>query len=285
MKKLLFLCMLFAAAFQSEELMAQERIPEYNPNSVYAIPESEIMYRRRLWRRMDLNEKMNEPFFAFGNEITKVIIDAVNDGRLFPYQNDSLKNRMTKEEFLENLKLPQYGVTELTDEERAMGFTDDDGWGDWDDDAGDAAADDSRDFYFFPRQVSVLEVMEDFIFDKRRSRAYWDIQAINLIIPAKEFPETGLQRRVASFRYKDLEQLFRSMPQEAVWFNYQNQKANLNLADAFLLRLFSANIVKYWNPQNRDLVDIYKKHPREALLAAKWVENELLEFEHNLWSY
>ena len=285
MKKLLFLCMLFATAFQSEVLMAQERIPEYNPNSVYAIPESEIMYRRRLWRRMDLNEKMNEPFFAFGNEITKVIIDAVNDGRLFPYQNDSLKNRMTKEEFLENLKLPQYGVTELTDEERAMGFTDDDGWGGWDDDAGDAAADDSRDFYFFPRQVSVLEVMEDFIFDKRRSRAYWDIQAINLIIPAKEFPETGLQRRVASFRYKDLEQLFRSMPQEAIWFNYQNQKANLNLADAFLLRLFSANIVKYWNPQNRDLVDIYKKHPREALLAAKWVENELLEFEHNLWSY
>ena len=285
MKKLLFLCMLFAAAFQSEELMAQERIPEYNPNSVYAIPESEIMYRRRLWRRMDLNEKMNEPFFAFGNEITKVIIDAVNDGRLFPYQNDSLKTRMTKEEFLENLKLPQYGVTELTDEERAMGFTDDDGWGDWGDDAGDAAADDSRDFYFFPRQISVLEVMEDFIFDKRRSRAYWDIQAINLIIPAKEFPETGLQRRVASFRYKDLEQLFRSMPQEAIWFNYQNQKANLNLADAFLLRLFSANIVKYWNPQNQDLVDIYKKHPREALLAAKWVENELLEFEHNLWSY
>lgn len=285
MKKLLFLCMLFATAFQSEELMAQERIPEYNPNSVYAIPESEIMYRRRLWRRMDLNEKMNEPFFAFGNEITKVIIDAVNDGRLFPYQNDSLKTRMTKEEFLENLKLPQYGVTELTDEERAMGFTDDDGWGDWGDDAGDAAADDSRDFYFFPRQISVLEVMEDFIFDKRRSRAYWDIQAINLIIPAKEFPETGLQRRVASFRYKDLEQLFRSMPQEAIWFNYQNQKANLNLADAFLLRLFSANIVKYWNPQNQDLVDIYKKHPREALLAAKWVENELLEFEHNLWSY
>jgi hypothetical protein len=75
------------------------------------------------------------------------------------------------------------------------------------------------------------------------------------------------------------------MPQEAVWFNYQNQKANLNLSDAFLLRLFSANIVKYWNPQNQDLVDIYKKHPREALLAAKWVENELLEFEHNLWSY
>jgi gliding motility associated protien GldN len=278
--------MLFATAFQSEELVAQERIPEYNPNSVYAIPESEIMYRRRLWRRMDLNEKMNEPFFAFGNEITKVIIDAVNDGRLFPYENDSLKTRMTKEEFLENLKLPQYGVTELTDEERAMGFTDDnDGWGDWGDDTADAGADDSRDFYFFPRQVSVLEVMEDFIFDKRRSRAYWDIQAINLIIPAKEFPETGLQRRVASFRYKDLEQLFRSMPQEAVWFNYQNQKANLNLADAFLLRLFSANIVKYWNPQNQDLVDIYKKHPREALLAAKWVENELLEFEHNLWSY
>lgn len=283
MKKFLFISLMIIVAFASEEAEAQERIPEYNPNSVYPIAESEVMYRRRLWRRMDLREKMNEPFFATGNEITKIIIDAVKDGRLFPYTNDSLINRMPKEEFLENLKLPQYGAVALTDEERAMGFTDDDGWGDWGDDNG--GADDTREFYFFPRQVSVLEIMEDFIFDKRRSRAYWDILAINLIIPAKEFPETGLQRRVASFRYKDLEQLFRSMPQEAVWFNYKNQKSNLNFADAFVLRMQSANIVKYWNPQNRDLVDIYQKHPREALLAAKWIEEELLEFEHNLWSY
>lgn len=276
--------MLFAAALSFHEVEAQERIPEYNPNSVFPIAESEIMYKRRIWRRMDLNEKMNEPFFAFGNEITKIIIDAVNDGRLFPYTNDSLMRRMPKEEFLENLKVPQFGAPALTDEERAMGFTDDDGWG-WGDDNGGDKPSTSRDFYFYPRQVSVLEIMEDFIFDKRRSRAYWDIQTVKLIIPAKEFPETGFQREVATFRYKDLYELFKSMPQEALWFNYRNQRENRNLADAFTMRLFSANIIKYWDPQNRYLVDIFNKHPREALLAAKWIEQELMEFEHNLWSY
>ena len=279
--------LLVVVMFLPEMVHAQERVAPYNENSVRPIQESEIMYRRRVWRRMDLREKMNQPFFAFNSEITKIIIDAVNDGRLFPYTSDSLTRRMTKEEFQENLKIPAYGAPTLTDEERAMGFTeeanDDWGGGGWGDEEDGEEADSSRDFYFLPRQITVLEIMEDFIFDKRRSRAYWDILAVKMIIPAKEF-ETGFQREVATFRYKDLDDLFRSMPEEAFWFNNSNQKANLNMADAFTLRMFSANIIKYWNPQNRALVDIYTKNQREALLDAKWVEQELLEFEHNLWS-
>jgi gliding motility associated protien GldN len=273
----------FLILFMPEAIQAQERVAPYNANSVRPIPEDEIMYRRRVWRRMDLKEKMNTPFFAFNSEITKIIIDAVIDGRIFPYQNDSLITRMTKEEFLENLKMPIYGAPALSDEERAMGFVEESndwGWGD-DNNKDDQSA---RDYYFFPRDVSILEIMEDFIFDKRRSRAYWDILAVKLIIPADKF-ETGFQKEVGSFRFKDLDDLFRSMPEEAFYFNGKNQKANMNMADAFTLRLFSANIIKYWNPMNRALVDIYTKNPREALLAAKWIEQELLEFEHNLWSY
>jgi hypothetical protein len=203
--------------FLPEMVHAQERVASYNENSVRPIQESEIMYRRRVWRRMDLREKMNQPFFAFNSEITKIIIDAVKDGRLFPYKSDSLNRRMTKEEFLDNLRIPAYGAPTLTEEERAMGFTEESnnnwgggGWGDEDEKAGDS----SRDFFFLPRQVTILEIMEDFIFDKRRSRAYWDILAVKMIIPAKEF-ETGFQREVATFRYKDLDDLFRSMPEEA----------------------------------------------------------------------
>ena len=35
----------------------------YNPNSVYPIHEDNIMFKKRVWRRMDLREKQNIPFF------------------------------------------------------------------------------------------------------------------------------------------------------------------------------------------------------------------------------
>jgi len=186
--------------------LAQETPNYVNHNSTAGIPDYDIMYKKRLWRRMDLKEKQNRSFFAFNNEITKIVIEAVNAGVLFPYKNDSLLTRMSREEFLENMKMPSYSGETLTDEEKAMGFTEDDSWGGddegWGDDAGwgdekteeksDASASAASADYFFPADVSVLELMEDWVFDKRRSRLFYDIQSITLILPADKFPETPL---------------------------------------------------------------------------------------------
>ena len=278
--------------------MAQETTNYVNHNSTAGIPDYDVMYKKRLWRRMDLKEKQNRSFFAFNNEITKIIIEGVNAGVVFPYKNDSLQTRMSREEFLENLKMPVYGGEILSEEEKAMGFTEDDAWGDddgWGDDSGwgdekegdkpaDASATAGAD-YFFPADVEVLEIMEDWVFDKRRSRLFYDIQSITLILPATKFPETGLQRQVASFKYKDLEDLFRSMPEEALWFNPQNSAEHKNLADAFLLRLFSARLIKVSNPEDSYIADIYNTNPKEGLIASQRIEQELLELEHELWEY
>jgi gliding motility associated protien GldN len=280
---------------------AQETANYVNHNSTAGIPDYDIMYKKRLWRRMDLKEKQNRSFFAFNNEITKIIIEAVHAGVLFPYKNDSLLTRMSKEEFLENMKMPSYTGDQLTEEEKAMGFTADDNWGDddgWGDDSGwgdeestasnessGAATATATADYFFPADVSVLQIMEDWVFDKRRSRLFYDIQSITLILPADKFPETGLRREVATFRYKDLEELFRSMPEEALWFNPQNSAEHKNLADAFLLRLFSARLIKVANPEDSYIADIYNNSPKEGLIASQRIEEELLQLEHELWEY
>ncbi len=302
MKQLSYvLALVFLAAVGVSDPAVAQETPNYvNHNSTSGIPDYDIMYKKRLWRRMDLKEKQNRSFFAFNNEITKIIIEAVNAGVLFPYKNDSLLTRMSKEEFLENLKMPAYGGDQLTDEEKAMGFTEDDAWGaddGWGDDSGwgDEPADQTADAsatpaaagadYFFPSDVEVLEIMEDWVFDKRRSRLFYDIQSITLILPAAKFPETGLQRQVATFKYKDLEELFRSMPEEAIWFNPQNSAEHKNLADAFLLRLFSARLIKVANPEDSYIADIYNTSPKEGLIASQRIEQELLELEHELWEY
>ena len=302
MKQLSYvLVMVFLATVGATAPVSAQETPNYvNHNSTAGIPDYDIMYKKRLWRRMDLKEKQNRSFFAYNNEITKIIIEAVDAGVLFPYKNDSLLTRMSKEEFLENLKMPAYGGDQLSEEEKAMGFTDDDAWGDddgWGDDSGwgdepaseegkaDGGTATASADYFFPSDVSVLEIMEDWVFDKRRSRLFYDIQSITMILPAEKFPETGLQRQVATFKYKDLEELFRSMPEEALWFNPQNSAEHKNLADAFLLRLFSARLIKVANPEDSFIADIYNTSPKEGLIASQRIEQELLELEHELWEY
>lgn len=293
MKKLcyVFLMASFLVIGDNHSSYAQEESTGYNPHSVRPIHESDIMHKKRIWRRMDLKEKQNRPFFAYNNEITKIIIDAVKQGILHPYVNDSLKTRMSKEKFLENLQLPQTG---FESEEEAV--ADDDAWGGsgWGDEpaAGTAQGDTAQSAetaaaagYFFNSNVSILEIMEDVIFDKKRSRMYYDIQSIKLIIPPDLFPETGLLREVGVFRYKDLVEVFKSMPQEAIWYNPQNASAHRNLSDAFDLRLFSARIVKVGNPQDQFLVDIYNESPKEGILASIREEQALMEWEHNLWEF
>ena len=309
MKRLSFivgLILLFVAA-PGYEVQAQEKVNGYNPNSVRPIHANDIMYEKRVWRRMDLTEKQNLPFFAYNNEITKIIIEAVKAGLLPVYANDSLKTRLTKEEFLEKMKIPDYGGGGLTEEEKQMGFSeeddagwgDDSGWGDdgggdsWGDDGGGDSGDgggdgggDSGDSdeYFYPKDVSVLEVVEDMIFDRKRSTLVWDIQAIKLVLPPERF-ETGLQRDVGVFKYKDLEKLFRSMPETAIWFNPQNNAEHRNLAEAFELRLFSARIVKISNPKDDYLADIYNQFPKAGIIASQKAEQDLMEIEHNLWEF
>jgi len=277
LKSTLFLFLVVFLAFES---MAQEERVTYNENSVYPIPFTNQMYKRTVWRRMDLKEKQNRPFFSTSNEITRIIINAVKDGLIYPYEDDSLNKRMSKEQFLENLKLP-------TDEEDDFGATDagfgddnggwaDSGWGD-EEETGPSIQ------YYDATQLNIMRIKEDMIFDQVRSRLYWDIQSLEMIIPATEVA-TGIEKSVGVFKYKDLEQLFRSMPDRAIWYNRQNTAHHRNMADAFLLRLFNARVVKVSNPRDDWIQDI-SPDQRSALYTSQAEEYKLIEYEHNLWEY
>jgi len=282
--------------------------PMYNPNSVTPIAEYEQLYKKRVWRRMDLKEKQNQSFFAHSKEITKLIIEAVDRGEIFPYtNNDSLNVRMSKEEFFERMLLEDLGGED--DPFGDLGGDEPSGGDDWGDSGGDdwgSSGDDwgssggaeggqqdsgsgseepaagRFDDYYLATDVSVIEIMEDIIFDKRRARLYYDIQSFKLILPA-ELKTTGLLTEIATFRYKDLEDLFRNHPEEAVWFNPQNNAEHKNFADAFSLRLHSSRITKIQNTNNLAIVDIYNQNEMRALIASQQLEYELMEYEHDLW--
>lgn len=135
---------------------------------------------------------------------------------------------------------------------------------------------------YFAKDFNIMEIKEDWIFDRKRSRLYYDIQTITVYLPSDK-NTAGVETPLATFRYKDLDKLFRSDPKKFIWYNPQNQAQHKNLADAFDLRLFYGRITKVANPGDQDLVGMYGD--RDGLLKSYQTEYELMETEHGLWEY
>ncbi|WP_375558999.1 hypothetical protein ACE193_14810 [Bernardetia sp. OM2101] len=157
----------------------------FNQNKVY---ENHISYQKTVWRRSSLKEKQNQPFFVKGNEITKLMIDAVKLGIIQPYQNDSLTTYLSLEEFLENL---HYEELNLTEEELMMSCWTGFKTKNW-------STEDSIDSKnkinqenkvisteYQAKQCYLLETKTITFFDKKRSRMIHDIQTISIILPAE----------------------------------------------------------------------------------------------------
>ena len=279
---------------------AQETEGEINPNSLLRIPKYEQLYKVKVWRAIDLREKQNKGFFSKGNEITKLIMEAVKSGELVDiYKNDSLTSKMSKDEFYTNL-ISQQGTTypawdpaeDVYQGDRRMyngatyealvdskGLNPATSVSDWQRTSAGAAV------TFLPNEIYKLTLTEDLIFDKRRSRLYYDM--LGMGFEAFDL-NTGTFKPLGWFMYKDLEKIFRNHPDEAIWFNRYNTAENKNYADAFLLRLFKGVIDKVENPDNDRIADIYAANGRpykEAVWAFEWEEMRLMEKEHNLWEY
>jgi gliding motility associated protien GldN len=235
----------------------------YDPLSVRKVHVSDVMYKMQVWRVMDLREKCNRPFLAKGNEITKAICDAVFAGKLVAYSKDSLSSILTIEQFKERLSDPE-SVQKDADGNPIPGTG----------------------LPFMPDQLYTLKFKENLLFDKQRSRFYYDIQSITLFIPAEFNTVKGTEQEVASFRYTDVARAFKSMP-SARWYNSQNRAEDKRISDAMDLRLFCSRILKISNPRDQMIEDMpeYRDSPRAVLVASQKYEYELVAKENEVWDY
>ena len=259
----------------------------YNPLSLRQVHESYLMWKRTLWRRVDLKEKQNKPFFAMNRELSKIIISAVERGGLIPYRSDSVNdvNVMSRDDFLINI---QQENLDAEDDFEDGGFEDDPFAAAIEDDpfATDEEEVETGPIFIPNREFSIFEIKEDLYFDRIHSRIYFDIQSISMYLPSDSFYNlTGVEKPVASFRFIDLYNLFKSMPKEAIWFNDSNIAQHKNLGDAFLLRLFKGIIVKIANADDVRVSELYAKSRKDGIMASFKVEQDLMEWEANLWEY
>ena len=312
LKNLLFaLSLALGLAFTAN---AQEGVSYANSNSVNPIPYYEQLYKQRIWTRVDLLQKQNKGFFNKNREFTRILIDAVmNDEIQTVYDAEpgygELDSLLTKEGFEKRLQkssadaiveeqmlweedfgyfteeVVEYnGVNYMSkiDNNLSIPDSDPDSWGPW---AGEQAE------VYMASEITMIEVMEDVIFDKRRAREYRDIISIKLIVTDK-YSNDGTNYYVATFAFRDLEKFFKEHPEKALWYNQYNSAENRNLADAFALRLFQGQLYKIDNAEDLTILDIYGENPetgqmsnKAGLIGAEYLKMKMLEREHNLWSY
>ena len=148
---------------------------------------------------MDLSEKQNKGFFARNGEITQLLMDAVKSGEIpVVYKSDSLseKSVFTKDDFLANL-VSQQGQTfpawdpamtyyqadvvsfngrnyELQVNTNVGTNPSQSPAGEW------LVTTQGQGLTYLAREIYILNIAEDVIFDKRRSRLYYDVQAIEM---------------------------------------------------------------------------------------------------------
>ncbi len=233
----------------------------YNPLSVRPVLEDDIMYRKRVERRINLKEKQNLPFFAQDLWITQVILDGVGSGEVTPYRPEATVDSL----------VPKYVMSPE----------------DWKKQLADSSNGDPIES---GRQVQVLDITEEYIFDKRRSRMYIDILSIKMTV-LPQAGGAGLLVPLGQFKFRELHEYFkkvyaRSNQTQAFWFNPKNDRRKLCYSDALDLRLFSSRITKMSNPLDETVADIKEyDSPPKQLYRSQEIEYELMEYEHNLWEF
>lgn len=291
MKKVLLATLLLTAAYLAD---AQVRPRE-----------DDHFWRKRVVMSIDLDEKVNKPLkeseydnsnYEVGKNkkygvSTRGMIYALLRGfeeNKYPgYNPDSLHRTLSLADFQKRYQkktsgaaTPAAGSTETGTEEGldGEGLGDEEGLGE-DDGLGDDFAAEGADVaggaattkkaeVLYEGLDRLLEIVEDRIFDKVRSDMVYDIQYIRIYF-IDPFGNDALNQSMIAFRYSDVKEALDG----AQWKNPANDAENRSLKEIMELRLF------------RGFVTAMSSSRPNSLYESDLRSQQMLEFEHNLWSY
>jgi len=239
-----------------------------NKYSSRPILDKDVMFKKTVWRRLDMLEKQNKSFMSINRELPTLILEYIKMRKLTAYETDSLEEGrvLSDIKFSQNLQDPNNQMPDTSGMSKE-----------------DIAQILSQSREINTKQLTYIEVKEDVIFDKKRSRIYYDIISIAVYIPAALNPR-GFNQVIAAVKFKDVIEIFKK-DNRAIWFNRDNDSEHRNFSDAFDLRLFSSYIIKVNNPNDELIQDTYGGDAKKGRYGSEKAALDLMEYEHNLWEF
>lgn len=246
------------------KILQEQRFLAYEP-----IREADILWSKRIWRVIDVREKMNIGFMYPNRPFFKILLDGIQNGDIAIFDTDEFKKKVTGEDLdkmLHSVDTQSVWDAETYQEEVRIIKND-------------------LDY----TNIKTFRVKEIWYFDKESSRLNCRILGI-APIQEKKNAETGEVEYSLPMFWIYYPEARKYLTKEMV-FNDRNDSAPGSWADLFDSRFFSSYIFKQSNVQDMRLPDLFtgEKYGEQAgvnmLLESEKIKNELLNFEHDLWVY
>ena len=242
-------------------------ILQMNPIPYVPLREADVIWSRRIWRQLNLKEKMNQPFYypespqGTWKSFMQIVIDNLKEGTITAYDDDKFilpknYNEIMKENEKTHKKTLIRPGTEIEYDTTIVET-------------------------FQTTNVTKLQIKEQWVFDRQRSMLECRILGI---CPLKEsYTDQGEYRGdIPMFwiYFPECRNIFAKVEQ----FNLKNGDAGrLSYDDIFMKRMFTSFIFKEENVYDRKISDYATGV--DALLEADRAKASLHEFEMSLWEY
>jgi gliding motility associated protien GldN len=243
-----------------KKLVTEKRLLPYAP-----VREADIMWEKRIWRVVDIREKMNLPFGYSQRPLFQILKEAAENGDITIYSTEDDK-------FTQPLSLEQ--VMAIGGSVDTIMVPNPDSQ-----DPYDLVAKIVKNDINF-EEVKRYRLKEIWYFDKQYSRLQVRILGIAPIIDVNN--DDG------SFRYE--QPLFwvyypdaRKLLANEKVFNSGNDATPLSWEDMFEMRYFTSYIYKESNVFDQRIQDYMSG--LDILLESDRIKREIFNFEHDLWSY
>ena len=259
-----------------------KRVQQYAP-----LRQADVMWSRKIWREIDLRQKINHPFYYPENDgvghtiqdrksLIDVIYSAIQEGSITAYDNAAMDDEFREEMSQDAIKKIGGAKEEMVEVV------------DWDAvaegaDPSEATRMELNKTPFNRNSIKKWRLKEEWFFDKQRS--VMDVRIIGLA-PLQEDRDEVNGQILGTFS-----PLFwvyfpeaREILINAEVFNLvKNNAERRTYDDIFWKRMFGSTITKESSVMDRKVNEYMVG--LDALLEAERIKTEIFNIEHDLWEY